>query len=321
MSMSIDEVEFHREIGRSHKGMSVLEFLDAVTGPVDRSSVRQASLDQALFLNGEVVSPSTTLRVGDIVELTVTPTSLIRDNREAIAILHEKADLVVASKPSGLAFDASRRGGSNTLDLLAEHLKQTEGSSQRPRPVHRLDKDTSGVVVAALGSAAEQKLLEAFRSSEAAVEYLALVRSAVKDEEGEISIPLRKKERSDAFLVPDPSRGTPCSTTYRLKERLRGYSILLATPRGGRSHQVRAHLAAIGHPIVCDALYKEDDRLLLSQLKLNYKHKRGRPEKPLLARPALHAWVFRMPEIEVTAPIPADLDVALQQLRRLRPPT
>ena len=87
------------------------------------------------------------------------------------------------------------------------------------------------------------------------------------------------------------------------------------------SSQVRAHLAAWGRPALCDQLYGEDDRLLLSQLKIDYRPKRGRPERPLLARPALHASRFVLDELVIETELPDDLEVTLAQLRRLRPLT
>jgi 23S rRNA pseudouridine1911/1915/1917 synthase len=311
------------EVGREHKGLSLFDFLDAVAGPLDRKKLLASARAGHIRLNAEVAGTGDTLRAGDSVELLEAPEEFVRPRRTDLRPLHEDAGLVVLDKPSGMPFSESRHGGQSALDLLRERWPSA-------RAVHRLDKETSGVVVAGLGRAGEERLAAAFRAGEARVEYLALVRGTLHEPEGRIDIPLGKHKRSDVRLVADPDRGDPCATAWRIEEALRGFVLLRLWPeRGGRSHQVRAHLAAAGMPVLCDKLYGEDDRLLLSQLKLEYRSKRGRPERPILVRPALHAERFTgsvggaggtggLPM--VASPLPPELAVALTQLRRLRPP-
>ncbi len=322
-----DRTEARRfEVGREHKGHSLFDFLDAVAGPLDRKRLLASARAQQILLNGEVAGAGATLRAGDSVELLQPAEELAPTKDMDMPLLHEDQSLVVLDKPSGMPFGESRRGGAAAVDLLRERWPSA-------RPVHRLDKETSGVVVAALGRAAEEALAGAFRAGEARVEYLALVRGTLHDTEGRIDVPLGKHKKSDVRLVADPDRGDPCATAWRVEEALRGFVLLRLWPEGGgRSHQVRAHLAAAGMPALCDKLYGEDDRLLLSQLKLEYRAKRGRPERPILVRPAVHAERF-VPSVAglsggggsrdakaVCSPLPPELAVALIQLRRLRPP-
>jgi len=326
-----DTPEIRRyEVGREHKGHSLFDFLDAVAGPLDRKRLLASAKAQQILLNGEVVGAGATLRAGDSVELLQAPEELTPAKNTDMPLLYEDASLVVLDKPSGMPFGESRRGGKAALDLLGERWPSA-------RAVHRLDKETSGVVVAALGRASEERLSASLRTGEARVEYLALVRGTLHETEGRIDVPLGKHKKSDVRLVADPARGDPCATAWRVEEALRGFVLLRLWPeRGGRSHQVRAHLAAAGMPALCDKLYGEDDRLLLSQLKLEYRAKRGRPERPILTRPAVHAERF-VPSVAraaalaaagggagdipvVCSPLPPELAVALIQLRRLRPP-
>ncbi|MCB9897570.1 MAG: RluA family pseudouridine synthase [Planctomycetes bacterium] len=278
--------------------------------------MQAAARDGHLLLNGEPVGVGVTLRQGDELRVAVPLESLRRRDKTRIAVLYRDGALVVGSKPSGLAFDAGRHGGGrNALEALRASL-DTEA---RPRAVHRLDKPTSGVIVAALDNETERALLDALRDERAHVEYLAVVRGRFPDDEGVIDLPLGKRKKSDAVLRPDPHHGTPCATAWRVLERLSGFAILRLQPRqGGRSHQVRAHMASIGYPILCDRDYGEDDRLLMSQLKIGYRRKRGRPERPLLEHPALHAQAFVLDDLRVEAPLPDDMTVLLAQLRRLR---
>ncbi len=300
------------QVDRDRKGLSVFDFLDAEIGPLDRKALHVAAHEGRVLVNGAAAGVGVTLREGDVVQLSVPREGLRRATPRELAVLHRDAELLVAAKPSGLPFSAGRRGGEAALERLE---RQVAGV----RAVHRLDKETSGVVVAALGSAAEERLLAGLRAGDAHVEYVAVTRGTPHEDEGRVDVPLSKRSRSSTRLEPDPQHGDPCSTRWRIEERLRGFSVLRAVPEGtGRSHQVRAHLAAAGLTVLCDALYGEDDRLLLSQLKLDYRGKRGRPERPMLQRPALHAERFVQGGLAVAAPLPEDLVVLLAQLRRLR---
>jgi 23S rRNA-/tRNA-specific pseudouridylate synthase len=141
---------------------------------------------------------------------------------------------------------ARDRYGTGGLGLLA---REEPGL----RSLHRLDKETSGVVVAARGGAAEERLQQEFAADTAAVEYLALVRGTLEADGGLIDVPLGKRRRSDTTLEPDPAHGASCATRWTVSERLRGFVLLAVRPlQGGRSHQVRAHLSASGMPVLCD---------------------------------------------------------------------
>lgn len=303
----------HFEVGREHKGLSVLDLLDGECGPIDRSRVAAATHAGQILLNGQPIAAGATLKLGDLIELKLSPDELQRRSTASLPILHQDDELVVGDKPSGMSFAEGRHGGASAVGKLT---KQVPGA----RPLHRLDKETSGVVVAARNAASEERLQAEFADGRAAVDYLALVRGTLEQQFGTIDIPLGKRRKSDTTLQPDPGHGTPCETSWKVRETLRGFVLLEVRPMlGGRSHQVRAHLSSAGMPVLCDRLYGEDDRLLLSQLKLDYRPKRGRPERPLLSRPALHAACFVRGSLQVRSPLPPDLDVLLAQLRRLRP--
>lgn len=315
MSDPLEESEGTLEVGREHHGCSLLDFLDSHLGPLDRPAVRTAARHEQLLLNGEAAGPSVTLRLGDQVRVLCPAEALARRRPERIDVLHRDEGLVVAVKPAGMPFDAGRQArGDSALELLREQTGEA-----RPRPVHRLDRDTSGLVVAALDRQTEQALTDDFLAGRARVEYLALVRGTLRETAGEVAMPLGKGKKSESTLRADPDRGRAAFTRWSVEEALRGFALLRLVPDGGRSHQVRAHLAVLGHPALCDRDYGEDDRILLSQLKLHYRRKRGRPERPLLQRPAVHAARFVRDGLTVEAPLPDDLEVVLAQLRRLRP--
>ncbi len=321
------------EVAREHKGLSVFDFLDAVCGPIDRKTLVSAAHRGRVRVNGEATAAGTTLSQGDSVELDDDPAQLERRRGERLSVLRRGPGLLIADKPSGLPFDAGGRGGPSALGQLSE----LKGDGPSPRPAHRLDKQTSGLVIAALGREPLERLTAALVSGAAQIEYVAIVRGKLPAESGVVDVPLgRKNRRATVGLFPDQDHGDPATTTWTVEEQWRGYCRLRLVPEGGgRSHQVRGHLSALGHPALCDRLYGEDDRLLLSRLKIDYRSKRGRPERPILQRPAVHAERLSLPSelagellgadapdqepVEVVAPLPQDLEVLLSQLRRLFP--
>lgn len=302
------------EVTREFHGRSLMDFLDAQAGPLDRRLVGEAAREGHLLLNGELVGPAVTLRTGDLIGAGVALDTLARQPTEDLVQLFEDDTVLIAAKPSGLPFDASRAGSGRSA---IERLTLLNPDGGRPRPGHRLDKDTSGLVITTRSREAEQRLAAAFRAGEARVEYLAVIRRALREDSGEIDIALGKRRKSDARMIADRKHGKPAVTLWTMEERLRGFSILrLWASETGRSHQIRAHLSLSGNPVMCDRLYGEDDRLLLSQIKLGYRRKRGSPERPILGRPALHAARFVWGDCLVEAPVPEDLEVCLAQLRR-----
>jgi len=311
-------IEATHEVGREHNGSSLLDVLDAIWGPVDRPRVHAAVKARRIQLNGEPGGPAVTLRTGDLVELLLPPDQLLRRPSEALPVLHRDDTLLVAAKPAGLPFDAGRgRTGSSAVERLASELPK----DRRPHAVHRLDKETSGVVVLALGRDAERALQADLSEDRAWVEYVAVIRWPPPEDEGTLDIPLLHGRRSEQRLTPDHDHGRPAKTHWRVAERLGDFAVLHLRPEGGRSRQVRAHLAAMGHPVMGDSSHGEDSRVLLSQLKLGYRPKRGKPERPLLERPALHAarFVHEPRGLRIEAPLPRDLEVLIAQLRRLAP--
>lgn len=305
-----------QEIGREYHGASLLDALDALWGPVDRHRVHHAARNRQLHLNGEPAGPSITLRNGDLIELYLEPAELSRQVDTRIPWLHREDHFGVAAKPTGLPFDASRgRSGHSTI----EHLQAGSPSGARPRPLHRLDKETSGVVVVAFDNKTERELAAALADGTAWIEYMVVLRWPPAEDEGCIDLPLAHGRRSDQGLHADPEHGRQARTHWKVAERWGSFALMRVRPEAGRSHQVRAHLAAFGHPILGDARYGEDGVIMLSQLKLDYRPKRRKPERPLLERPALHAerFVHEGLGLDLRAPVPHDLEVLIRQLKRL----
>ncbi|MBI4132781.1 MAG: RluA family pseudouridine synthase [Candidatus Sungbacteria bacterium] len=237
-----------------------------------------------------------------------------------IALIHEHADFLVLNKPAGIAVHRARlrdgQGvgikGETVADWLMERYPEVKSVGDEPevRPgiVHRLDQDTSGVMVAARNQKAFEDLKELFKTRQVQKKYLALVVGIPKHASGVIAVPVgRSVSNPTRRSVGKHVRGAKTAVThYRILERLNGYSLLEVQPKTGRMHQIRVHLASIGHPVAGDRTYGGTKAAL-----------------PGLARQFLHAssLEFSYPEgrrWHFETALPEDLARVLKDLRALR---
>lgn len=227
-------------------------------------------------------------------------------------ILYEDAELVAVNKPAGLLAVPDRYDKQKTN--LFDRLQAARPGAYLAN-VHRLDRHTSGVMLFAKTSDAYQRLTAAFRDRQVRKLYLAVC--AGHPDNQVIDLPIGARLDRPGYARIDQRQGKAARTVIRVAEVFRGHSLLEVTIETGRQHQIRVHLQAIGHPLVGDPDYGGAP-LLLSQLKRGYKPKADEPERPLLARPALHAASLTLshPAIAITAPLPHDLTVALKYLRK-----
>jgi 23S rRNA pseudouridine1911/1915/1917 synthase len=224
----------------------------------------------------------------------------------ALAIVHEDAAVLVVDKPPGLVVHPGHGNRERTLaNALVHHAPQL---AHLPRAgiVHRLDKDTSGLLVIAKTAEAQTSLVRQLAARTVKREYLALVHGAVAAD-GHVDAPIGR-HRTARTRMAVTARGKPARTRYRVLERLDGATLLAVTLETGRTHQVRVHMQAIGHPVVGDPTYGF----------------RARRDGPLerFPRQALHAARLGLVhpatgrECEWRAPLPEDLRALLEQLRR-----
>jgi 23S rRNA pseudouridine1911/1915/1917 synthase len=226
-----------------------------------------------------------------------------------LTVLYEDADVLVIDKPAGIVVHPAPGHSEHTLvnALLGRYPSLDCGDVMRPGIVHRLDKDTSGIMVIALRPEARDWLIAQFKGGEVHKTYLALVVGQVENQgtiEGAIGRhPIHRKRMA---LV---ATGKPARTDYSVVERLGAYTLVEARPVTGRTHQLRVHFASIGHPVTGDRVYGN--------------HAAWRSLDPTLQRHFLHATSlsFRMPhattERRFTSPLPLDLRTALELARRL----
>jgi len=244
-----------------------------------------------------------------------------------LEVIREERGWTAVHKPAGLASVKERWRPDAPTALSVLHALQRERDPDAPKPfvIHRLDKGTSGVMLFGRDAEASRALSEAFRKRRVRKEYLALVAGSPPEPSGEIELRLLPDPRNPERMLVDERRGKKSVTAWETEESFRGWTLLRVIPRTGRTHQIRATLARLGSPVVADPLYGTAGGLLLSALKRGYKRPRGHAEIPLLDRLALHAHRLRFEdpggtgEVTVEAPVPKDLRVAFEKLRRYAP--
>lgn len=206
-------------------------------------------------------------------------------------LIYADDDMIAVNKAAGLLVAADRWDiEAPRLDLLIQkELPQIAPLCQKLYAVHRIDKDTSGILLYALNAEAHRALNTAFQEREIKKTYRLLIHGRVSEEQFTVDLPLRADGDALHRTVVDKRRGKEAITHFTALETFRQFSLLEARPVTGRTHQIRAHLAAAGYPIVCDSLYGSGKPVLLSELKQRW---RGDvyTEQPLIRRLALHAY-------------------------------
>ncbi len=247
-------------------------------------------------------------------------------------VIFENNDFIVLNKPSGLLSIPDRKGKDISLKkLLQEKYARpsaragTDGDDQVGRgeiyTVHRLDKDTSGLIVFAKNEVAHKLLSQQFENRQAEKIYLGLIIGSPVNKKGTIDSPIMEHPTKKGVMVIN-RKGKESLTDYEVLEDFGIYAWVQFQIYTGRTHQIRVHMKDIGNPIVCDELYGDGRPVLLSSIKHNFKlSKNEEEERPILNRLALHACKLKFTGIdkmnyEFEAPVPKDLKATLQQLSK-----
>jgi len=224
-----------------------------------RSYIKKLIVDGLVFVNGKTVKPSYKVKENDEVVLNVPEAEKIDVLPEDIPldILYEDDDIIVINKPQGMVVHPAPGNYSGTLvNALLYHCKNLSGINGilRPGIVHRLDKDTSGVMVVAKNDKAHISLSNQIKERSVFKKYVAIVEGVIKDEEGKIEAPIGRHpvDRKKMAVIED---GRYALTLYKVLERFKENTLVEAVIKTGRTHQIRVHMAYIGHPIVGDHVY------------------------------------------------------------------
>ena len=293
-------------------------FVADVTG-LSRSHVQKLISAGNLTLDGVALKANSLIGPGAALQLIVPepePLDLAAEPDIPVRIVYEDPDLLIVDKPAGLVVHPSPGHSSGTLVNALLGLAGGGGFGgiagvQRPGIVHRLERDTSGLLMVARTDVAQHSLMAQLKARRVKKTYLALVLGEVSAEVGRIEAPIGRdsRHRTKMAVVAD---GRPSTTGYRVRERFAGWTLLELDLVTGRTHQIRVHLEAIGHPIAGDPVYGTGT---------SRKGPRVTDEADSLGRLFLHAWRLQLTSptsgelIRAEAPLPAELEAVLLALR------
>ncbi|MFA6221301.1 MAG: RluA family pseudouridine synthase [Desulfomonilaceae bacterium] len=296
---------------------------DLLTGKLTRSSLSRMIRTGQILVDAEKIRPSTIIRPGQAILIKIPDkdenTAITFDAGPEPTIIFEDDDMIVLDKPPGLIVHPGAGKEAPTLmEILVKSRPEMIGVGESGRwgIVHRLDKDTSGVMVVAKTQAAYEGLSEQFRRHSTGRIYMALVRGAPNSETGIVDRELGRS-RSDRKKISTVTRkGRTAITCWSVKERYEGVCLMEIRPQTGRTHQIRVHLASIGLPVLGDGVYGVGSRKqkntdpLLNQIRM------------ILKRQALHAafLAFKHPitenELQFSSGLPADMAEVIRMLKQ-----
>lgn len=297
-------------VGEEMEGERLDAFITVNIERLSRSMVKNLIRENKVLVNGEARRASYRVKEGEevIVEVPEVKGVNIRPERIPLEIIYQDEDLAVVNKTKGMVVHPAHGNWSGTLvNALLYHIKDLSGINGELRPgiVHRLDKDTSGVMVVAKNDAAHRRLAEQIKDHTINREYIALVHGIIKEGLGTIEAPVGRS-KADRKKMAVTAGGKPAVSEYRVMERFDNYTLVKVRLLTGRTHQIRVHFSYIGHPVAGDPLY-------------------GPARKHLgLHSQALHAYLlgFQHPStgeyMEFTSPLPdyfADILLKLKNSR------
>jgi 23S rRNA pseudouridine1911/1915/1917 synthase len=312
-------------------GQRLDHFLATELAPVSRSRV-QLLLEQGdVQVNGAGAKPSLKLRGGEQIAVSgdphPTPLKAIAEDIP-LDVVYDDADMAIVNKPAGMmvhagagAADDERSRGTLVNALLHRfHTLSSTGGDLRPGIVHRLDKDTSGLIVVAKNDAAHAALAKLFSGRQIGKTYIALVHGSVEKEKGTINSPIGRDPIRRTRMTTRATENVRSAVSHyevvrRLTTRFGKFTLVRVRIETGRTHQIRVHMASIGHPVVGDALYGAAGQLTEQNVS-----RKQIAQKLRLGRNFLHAaqLVFTHPKtrkpLELDAPLPPDLEAFLARL-------
>jgi len=289
-------------------------FLAERVSELSRTRIQELIREANVHVDGKIARASHRVAAGEVIEIKVLPRPALSAEPEdlPLELLFADDDFVIVNKPAGMVVHAGAGHASGTLvNALLHRLGKLSGTGGALRPgiVHRLDKDTSGAMVVARNDRAHENLAGQFQSRGVRKIYLALVHGKLPRDSGTITLPISRDPQRRTRMTARAAKGRNARTDWRAIARLDQCTLVEVALHTGRTHQIRAHFAALGHPVVGDTLYGAPRKLRV-----------GSRDLPLLQRNFLHAARigFSHPStgawVEVRAPLPEDLRVYFEQI-------
>lgn len=309
-------------------GLRLDQFLVSLFSDLSRSAIQRVIDQGGVRVNGRPAKASYKVRYGDNLQITPPePTHALPVPEDIpLDVLYEDECLAIINKPHDMVVHPAKGNWSGTLvNALSFRFKDLSSlnGDYRPGIVHRLDRDTSGVILVAKEEQAHRDLSMQFELRKIFKEYVALTNGVLDRDSDYIEgrIARHPRDRIKMTVSDEEEISKDACTYYEVIERFRGFSYCRLNPRTGRTHQIRVHLASIGCPVLADKVYGGRDCLRLSDLASDTKPD---DDQMLLARQALHAHRLRFTHpvtrklMEAVAPLPAEFEVTLAALRQHR---
>lgn len=274
-------------VEEQYKDARLDHFLVAQMTDVSRSQIQKWIKQGSVNVNGKAVAKHFFLSVGDTVEVNVTAETAEKKVVPEIPVVFEDESIMVLNKPAGLVVHPPQEQYpyATVVDFLMKHdpaIRDVGEDSLRPGIVHRLDKDVSGVLVVAKTQAAFLSLKQQFMERQVEKEYRAIVYGVPSQNAGEIKFKIAHSKTQGGKMAakPEHEEGREAWTEYTVLQAYKRYSLLSVSIKTGRTHQIRAHLAAIDHPVVGDTVYfskryqpsRSSQRVYLHAYRLAFQH-------------------------------------------------
>ncbi|MHC4238334.1 MAG: RluA family pseudouridine synthase [Planctomycetota bacterium] len=323
-----DSASDHREltlrVGSSIKERRIDKYLQGRFSNFSRAMIQEVIKAGVVWVNGKIIKPSFKLSPGDQIDLTLPelPSKEIMPEDIPLDITYEDEDIIVLNKQADLIVHPARGNTHGTLvNALAFYSNELSSGLGEFRPgiVHRLDRDTTGIMVVTKNDTAQWKIAKQFERRQVKKSYLAIVHGTPDLTADRIEARLGVHPRIREKYAIRPEIGKEAITFYEVVESFRGFSLLRLNPKTGRTHQIRVHLSYARHPIVGDDMY--GGRLVYPW---QLKDAEAAAEDPVIDRCALHASTleFKHPTTEemvkFEAPLPQDMQNLLELLRKFR---
>lgn len=314
------------EVKRDYQGRRIDKYLAARLQQYSRSFLQRLIKEGMVKVDGRPVKSSYAIRRGDIItlELSIIEEEGIRPENIPLDIIYEDDYLMLINKPPDMVVHPAPGHMSGTLvNALAYHVQQLSsvGGPLKAGIVHRLDRDTSGIILVIKSDQVHQDLATQFERRRVHKEYIALVEGDVELDSDVVELPIGRHKRDRLKMAVRHDEGKEATSEYEVLERFGDFTLVKVMPRTGRTHQIRVHMRAIGHPIVADANYNSRDCLYRWEIT---KEKPRPEEDPILDRQALHAYKLEFfhpilkKKMSFQAELPKDMKQVLDLLREIK---